>query len=146
MTINEFLSSLSSCGNKAELIKFTKHNLSNIEDIFFNSNFNDLKSKRLKFSDLIFDLANKELIDFNEDDKSIKGFIIILSDFYDRFRLRDSLNMIYNYIPSSSVKTRVKASKKYHDFDSMDYYNSQFDQVLELLIIHLSKMIMDIAQ
>lgn len=133
MTISEFLSGFSSCNNRTDFLKFTKNNLSKIEDIFFNSNFNDLNSKKLKFSDLIFDLDLEGFIKTNNEDKNVKGFIIILSDFYDRFRLRDSINMIYKYTPSSSARTRIKASIKYHNFESIDQFSSQFDQVLDLL-------------
>jgi len=133
MTISDFINSVKLCENRTDFLKFTNNNLSNIEDIFYNSNFNDLKKIKLDFSDLIYYLLEKDLIQLNDKDQSVRGFIIILGDFYDRFRLRDSINMIFDYTPSSSVKNRLKASIKYNNFNSIEQFNGQFDQVLDLL-------------
>ena len=95
MTISNFITSVKLCENRTDFLKFTNNNLSNIEDIFYNSNFNDLKKIKLDFSDLIYYLREKDLIQLNDKDQSVRGFIIILGDFYDRFGLRDSINMIF---------------------------------------------------
>ena len=133
MQIKDFISQINSKSNKKALVSYLEDNISRIETIFYQSNFDSLNNIKFELEDLIFALEAKDLL--NNDEDSIKAFMIILGDFYDRFLLRGGINAIFNYIPQCSVKNRLKASKVFLSFTNLDLnpFNQEFDNILQLI-------------
>ena len=85
MQIKDFISQINSKSNKNALVSYLEDNISSIETIFYQSNFDSLNNIKFELEDLIFALEDKDLL--NNDEDSIKAFMIILGYYYDRFLL-----------------------------------------------------------
>ena len=133
MHLNNYIEKINVINNRNILVEFLDNNISDIETAFYKSNYNVINSFKFDIADLIFHLDDNNLININDDSPNIRAFIIILSDFYDRFRLKGEINVIYNYIPKCSVKQRLQASIKYLFFRHVDLYNDEFEDIIQLL-------------
>jgi hypothetical protein len=133
MHLKDFISHTSSLNDRSSLLHYLKDNISKIEYSFYNSSFKELDALKFDIDDYCCALI--PLLEKNESQKVLNAFTIILGDYYDRFLLVTSIAAIYDYVPKSSVKNRLKVSKRYLQFNNLDIdpYNESLNEMLDLL-------------
>jgi hypothetical protein len=135
MQINDLTSQLSQMSNRNEFVEFLDNNISDIETAFYKSDYDTINKAKFTLEDLVYDLESKTLIVQDEVESSIRAFIIILADFYDRFSLYGAIDTIFQFTPECSVKKRLTASKRFLGYRDLDLnpFNNDFDYILQLL-------------
>lgn len=135
MLINDLTGRLNQIQNRNEFVKFLDNNISDIETAFYKSDYNAINKAKFTLEDLVYDLERKALIEQGEVESSLRAFIIILADFYDRFSLYGAIDTIFQFTPECSVKKRLTASKRFLEYRDLDLnpFNKDFDYILQLL-------------
>ena len=135
MQINDLTGHLNQIQNRNEFVKFLDNNISDIETAFYKSNYDTINKEKFTLEDLVYDLESKALIEQGEVASSLRAFIIILADFYDRFSLYGAIDTIFQFTPDCSVKKRLTASKRFLGYRDLDLntFNKDFDYILQLL-------------
>jgi len=133
MNINELIKSIEGVQKRNDFVEYLNNNISDIESVFYTSDYQTINNVKFTIADFVYSFEDKALIKKDDESSSVKAFIIILADFYDRFRLRGEINVIYNFTPECSVKKRLDSSKMYLGFSNVNQYYEQFDDVIELL-------------
>jgi len=135
MQINDLTGHLNQIQKRNEFVKFLDNNISDIETAFYKSDYDTINKAKFTLEDLVYDLESKALIEQDEVESSLRAFIIILADFYDRFSLFGAINTIIQFTPDCSVKKRLTASKRFLGYRDLDLnpFNNDFDYILQLL-------------
>lgn len=113
--------------------KYLESYFSEIEQYFDNLSLEEIDKLKFDIEDLLYDLEDNKLIQ-EQNTNLINAFLILLAQKFEQANLIGAITLILNYLPNSSVKKRLEASKIYlrtNDI-SKDYHNN-FEKILDLI-------------
>lgn len=113
--------------------KYLESYFSEIEQYFDNLSLEEIDKLKFDIEDLLYDLEDNKLIQ-QQNTNLINAFLILLAQKFEQANLIGAITLILNYLPNSSVKKRLEASKIYlrtNDI-SKDYHNN-FEKILDLI-------------
>jgi hypothetical protein len=119
--------------NQEQFSKYLESYFSEIEQYFDNLSLEEIDKLKFDIEDLLYDLEDNKLIQ-EQNTNLINAFLILLAQKFEQANLIGAITLIFNYLPNSSVKKRLEASKIYlrtNDI-SRDYHNN-FEKILDLI-------------
>ena len=119
--------------DQEQFSKYLESYFSEIEQYFDNLSLEEIDKLKFDIEDLLYDLEDNKLIQ-EKNTNLINAFLILLAQKFEQANLIGAITLILNYLPNSSVKKRLEASKIYlrtNDI-SKDYHNN-FEKILDLI-------------
>jgi len=132
--LNNFINSSLRFKNSNEFSKYLESCYIEIETYFTNITNNELDKIKFDLDDFFCDLIDMNLVQQNNNN-IIEAFLLLTAEQFERANLIGSMTDIFTYIPESSVKIRLQASKLYIKVNDLRKdYHVRFDTIMELIL------------
>lgn len=132
--LKKFSDDIKKFKNQGEFGKYLESCFIDLESYFLNLSVNDLNGIKFEFEELLYDLLDYKLV-MNDNSEIINAFLILLAEQIEQANLVGAIKIIFEYLPESAVKFRLKASIFYLRVNDLtNQYHSCFHTVLELIM------------
>ena len=99
-----------------------------------NLTINELDKIKFDLDDFFCDLIDMKLVQ-HSNSNIVEAFLLLCAEQFERSNLIGSMTDIFSYIPESSIKTRLEASKLYIKVNDLRKdYHVRFDTIMELIL------------
>ncbi|MCD4667308.1 MAG: DUF4145 domain-containing protein [Sulfurimonas sp.] len=120
--------------NQKDFSKYLESYFMDLESYFLDLNVSDLNKIKFDFEELLYDLLDYKLVT-NNNSEIINAFLILLSEQLEQANLIGAIKIIFEYLPESAVKYRLKASTLYLKINDLTtQYHNSFHNILELIL------------
>ena len=133
-SFSEFLENVRTLNSSDKFAKYIESCFSELETFFLDMSAKELNNLKFDFEDLMYDLIDNKLI--MENNKTIvDAFLILLAEQFEQANLINAIKLIYDYIPESAIKYRLKASMLYLKVNNLTKeYHDRFFNILDLMV------------
>lgn len=120
--------------NQKDFSKYLESCFMDLESYFLDLNVSDLNKIKFDFEELLYDLLDYKLVT-NDNSEIINAFLILLAEQLEQANLIGAIKIIFEYLPDSAVKYRLKASILYLRVNDLTtQYHNNFHNILELIL------------
>ena len=120
--------------NQEDFSKYLESCFMDLETYFLDLTVSDLNKIKFDFEDLLYDLLDYKLVT-NNNGEIINAFLILLAEQLEQANLIGAIKIIFDYLPESAVKYRLKASVLYLRVNDLStQYHQNFHDILELIL------------
>lgn len=120
--------------NQKDFSKYLESCFMDLESYFLDLNVSDLNKIKFDFEELLYDLLDYKLVT-TDNSEIINAFLILLAEQLEQANLIGAIKIIFEYLPESAVKFRLKASILYLRVNDLTIqYHQNFHNILGLIL------------
>jgi len=134
LNFETFIQDVNKVQNQKDFSKYLESCFMDLETYFLNLSVDNLNSMKFEFEDLLYDLLDAKLVGSQNTD-IINAFLILLGEQFEQANLINSIKILFEYLPESALKYRLKASIIYLNINDLTtQYHQNFHTILELIL------------
>jgi len=120
--------------NQEDLSKYLESCFMYLESYFLDLSVSDLNKIKFDFEELLYDLLDYKLVT-HYNTEIVNSFLILLAEQLEQANLIGAIKIIFDYLPESAVKYRLKASMMYLKVNDLStQYHQNFHNIINLIL------------